>query len=142
MMMMRACCAPRVYGCIWCDDAMHLRGLSVWRSCCVLRLKQLTFNPVAEQDQLRMQPALAEITAHQLAANSSLSLDKGKWPKGSASQSEVWVKFKLPSATTELGIKLMVCALVRPAPRPRVRRGPGGCLTPRTGVAVSRGTGG
>ena len=34
----------------------------------------------------------------------------GKWPKGSASQSEVWVKFKLPTAATELGIKLMICA--------------------------------
>ncbi len=73
-------------------------------------LKQLTFNPVAEQDQLRKQPALAELTTQQLAANSSLSLDKGKWPKGSASQSEVWVKFKMPNASTELGIKLMVCA--------------------------------
>ena len=41
-------------------------------------LKQLTFNPVEEQDQLRVMPPLADLSTQQLSANSSLSLDNGE----------------------------------------------------------------
>jgi hypothetical protein len=62
------------------------------------------------QDQLRATPALTDLSDAALSAHSSLSLDLGKWPKGTAAQSELWVKFKMPAAATEMGLKLMVCA--------------------------------
>eukprot|EP01050_Picozoa_sp_SAG11_P009123 SAG11_NODE_839_length_6916_cov_7.427314_2_plen_408_part_00 len=77
------------------------------------QLRQLTFNPVEEQAALRIMPPLASIAGHVLAPHSSVSLDQGQWPNGTASQSEVEVKFKMPPAAsatpTEMGIQLMVC---------------------------------
>ena len=47
-------------------------------------LKQLTFNPVEEQDQLRVMPPLTDLSTQQLSANSSLSLDNGETATKSA----------------------------------------------------------
>ena len=82
------------------------------------QLRQLTFNPAEEQDALRVMPPLADISAHVLAPRTSVSLDQGRWPNGTAMQSEVWVKFAMPPssfvAPTEMGVQLMTCDDCRP----------------------------